>query len=1044
MTQPCSDLVPFVDGELAPEHADAFRTHLPTCAACRAGVLEATQLSMRLEALSPAPPHVQLVPAVAGPTEPRVEPSIEPPDEPPDETPDETPEAPEAPAARLGVPAVRVEAAAARTEAPALQTGSRAPWWRRHRVSAAAAALVPAAAAVALVLWPRDVEPVNAFAALTTRPYEVRFAYADATGYRPMPDVQRGGSGGHGDSVPYEALAAYQRTDQHALAIARVWNRESLAKVAEQLRALPETPAIRSDRAAVAILFTTDENAEPLLAELDKLAKLGAGSDPAARAARWNYALLLARLELSRSAAQAFRAIANEREAGWAEEAAHRADVQDQRAHEMRERWDRADAAGKALLADGTSVPPDVMRVCPGLIRAYFYDAVRTAPTRDRVLALAPLAAELDRFSDPPVLADYVQRVATANFARRAPLASAYAQVLLRVPLAPAARAELTSDAAPPDVADIVMSAMIELNAVADHAAALRRLAEATRDPWSELELAEAEARAAVARGEWLSAEARLLEAQKRCTGTGTGSLSYRCLAVARQLGTLYHTLHRVPEALAVVRSALDTARSTGTWGRYFELMYLRADIERYNSSIASARAYVNELLLMAPEGCLMTSAMQRILAAVAVRDLDGRAARRALDLVLRCEEPGLEAANFLADIGRLDARPDDMTRLQGWLRTLRASGKLTAVELVTADEIEGRLLVERDRAAGIALLERAITAIGALGDHVGAAKVRTGAYSVLVFDAARQGDHARVLRLIAQELGLSLPPACAVGMVAEDERAAIVVRGADGEDRATYVAARRPDATPLAVPAELARNLESCGRVQVMAQASLQGQPRVLPPTLAWSYITGDHSEVPPRGRAPTPHSLIVSNVTPPAFLQLPVLAARPLDPPSDHAPSIESLSGRDATPARVLAAMRDATEIQFHSHALVDGAVSSASHLVLSPGDGVYALTAEAIRGIELRGRPIIVLAACRSAQGARYQYAPWSLPHAFLAGGARAVVAAGTDIPDTDAGPFFSRVLARVRTGADPAVALRDERMAILTSTPNSWVADVMVFE
>lgn len=141
----------------------------------------------------------------------------------------------------------------------------------------------------------------------------------------------------------------------------------------------------------------------------------------------------------------------------------------------------------------------------------------------------------------------------------------------------------------------------------------------------------------------------------------------------------------------------------------------------------------------------------------------------------------------------------------------------------------------------------------------------------------------------------------------------------------------------------------------------------------------------------------------------------------------------------------MGNASEIQFHTHALVDMGVSDASHLVLSPGpDGRYALTAEAIRGVELRGRPIIVLAACHSAQGARYQHAPWSLPHAFLTAGARAVVAAGTAIPDLEAGPFFDRVLARVRAGEDPAAALRDERIATLTANPSSWVADVIVFE
>ncbi|MBC7977345.1 MAG: zf-HC2 domain-containing protein, partial [Myxococcales bacterium] len=48
MTEPCSDLVPFADGELEPARADAFRRHLRTCAACQAELVEAMQMSARL------------------------------------------------------------------------------------------------------------------------------------------------------------------------------------------------------------------------------------------------------------------------------------------------------------------------------------------------------------------------------------------------------------------------------------------------------------------------------------------------------------------------------------------------------------------------------------------------------------------------------------------------------------------------------------------------------------------------------------------------------------------------------------------------------------------------------------------------------------------------------------------------------------------------------------------------------------------------------------------------------------------------------------
>jgi CHAT domain-containing protein len=183
----------------------------------------------------------------------------------------------------------------------------------------------------------------------------------------------------------------------------------------------------------------------------------------------------------------------------------------------------------------------------------------------------------------------------------------------------------------------------------------------------------------------------------------------------------------------------------------------------------------------------------------------------------------------------------------------------------------------------------------------------------------------------------------------------------------------------------------------------------------------------------------VVVANVNPPAYLQLATLTPWA----ADQMP-VATLSGPAATPTRVLTAIRDATEIQFHTHALVDAGISDASHLVLSPEDGGYALTAEAIRHGELRGHPIVVLAACHSAQGARYQHAAWSLPDAFLAVGARAVLAAGSNIPDLQSGPFFTRVLDQIRAGVEPARALRDERVRALATDPSSWIADVMLFE
>lgn len=358
---------------------------------------------------------------------------------------------------------------------------------------------------------------------------------------------------------------------------------------------------------------------------------------------------------------------------------------------------------------------------------------------------------------------------------------------------------------------------------------------------------------------------------------------------------------------------------------------------------------------------------------------------------------------------------------------------KLTATSACSSGDLRRspicREVVEADRMPG----------------DVFASKARAGAYAALTFSAARAGDHAQALLLLAQELDLPPPTMCIVGTAAEGERAVVVVRGVDGNVQGSYESGRQRSADPPSVSAQLVAGLAGCARVQVMALAGLQTQTRFLPPAMAWSYATSARGRVTTHAKpSPAMRALVIANVTPPARLDLQPLSVQPyLGQPTRR--SVTRLSGPCATPPMVLTAMKEANEIQFHTHALMDSGVSDASHLVLSPDvDGSYALTAEAIRQVRLPKRPIVVLAACNSAQSSRYAHKPWSLPDAFLAAGAQAVLAAATDVPDQEAGAFFTRVLARIHAGDEPAVALRDERMAALASNPSSWVADVILFE
>jgi CHAT domain-containing protein len=183
-----------------------------------------------------------------------------------------------------------------------------------------------------------------------------------------------------------------------------------------------------------------------------------------------------------------------------------------------------------------------------------------------------------------------------------------------------------------------------------------------------------------------------------------------------------------------------------------------------------------------------------------------------------------------------------------------------------------------------------------------------------------------------------------------------------------------------------------------------------------------------------------VVADAQPPATLGLPRLA--PWRDAGDL-PRPALLSGAEATPARVRGAMPAAAEIEFHVHGMVDLGVSDASFLALTPGpDGRHALTAGEIRATELRAAPLVILGACHAGQVAPYLHEAWSLPVAFLEAGARAVIASPAPVQDREAGPFFAAVRAKIRAGASPATAVRDERVRL--GADADWAASVLVFE
>lgn len=206
----------------------------------------------------------------------------------------------------------------------------------------------------------------------------------------------------------------------------------------------------------------------------------------------------------------------------------------------------------------------------------------------------------------------------------------------------------------------------------------------------------------------------------------------------------------------------------------------------------------------------------------------------------------------------------------------------------------------------------------------------------------------------------------------------------------------------------------------------------------------SGAATTTPPPGGSPAAASpaagpvVLVGNVAPPSALQL-----APLQPIAAPA-GATLIEGPQATPTRVLAAMRTASFVEIHGHGLVGGEGDGAL-LVLSPdADGRYGLDARALAGVRLAGRPVVVLAACDASAVGRSFHAAWGLADAFVGAGASAVIAAPSPILDAGAPRFFAAVRARIAAGASPAEALRDERQATQDPVQRAWIDRLVVFQ
>jgi CHAT domain-containing protein len=132
----------------------------------------------------------------------------------------------------------------------------------------------------------------------------------------------------------------------------------------------------------------------------------------------------------------------------------------------------------------------------------------------------------------------------------------------------------------------------------------------------------------------------------------------------------------------------------------------------------------------------------------------------------------------------------------------------------------------------------------------------------------------------------------------------------------------------------------------------------------------------------------------------------------------------------------------VHFAGHAIADPIRPERSALLL----GDHVLTAAQISAMHLEGVQLIVLAACRTAEGTSVAEAPITLATAFLLAGARTVIASTADADDDASRRLFGEFYFRYQRGQSAEGALRAAQLALLHdprySDPRSWSPFIVI--
>ncbi|WP_163990227.1 zf-HC2 domain-containing protein [Pyxidicoccus caerfyrddinensis] len=453
MNTPCTKLHLFVDGELSPTEADAFRQHLTRCEECEVGLRDLLQLELL---------------------------------------------------------ASRALAGTGAEQDDSQKVTPLRPWMQRAYRAAVPVALAAGLAAVGVYrLQAEPRMPSEVFlASADTRTLAARLSHPSADRFRRFEPMR--GTSTSSEALPLRPLAELEeRQDFRGIASAYALRGDWQQAEAFLARA-PESADKDNDRAVVALSRQRWEEALELLGGALR-------QEPKHPQALWNRGLALQGRGLWEQAEASFREAAEVpgQDAGWAEEALSRAnELKEQRETEgarwrnqVKESWQQL-AAGKADVKQ--------LAQQPAVARAALYESVRTATTSAQVEALLPLAEELDRVGGGAVLQDYVRDMAARDFSARAPLAREYAKLVAEGKTSPG-MLETLRRSKEWDLYFGALVYTGEARKDAEALKALQRFSHGSRDPWLTLVVDRERAWSEAQAGRTDAAERLLLATLRSC-----------------------------------------------------------------------------------------------------------------------------------------------------------------------------------------------------------------------------------------------------------------------------------------------------------------------------------------------------------------------------------------------------------------------------------------------------------------------------------------------------------------------------------------------